>query len=365
MNDPFSPGLLSRLAESPRKIVLLRASRIGDFLCGTPAYRALRMALPEAEITMITLPMLKDLVLRSPYLDRFVAFPGYPGIAEQFFDARHTIRFFQEMLEERFDLAIQMQGTGVYSNTFMLLLGSKATAGLIRHEDSAGRLDAALRYPHHVHEVEAVLALTTFLGIPPRGKGTEFPLWPSDHQAAAALLEEVESPLIGLHPTARDATRRWAIDRFGEVGKELHRRYGGTVVILGEEEDLATGNVLSKLVGEPCLNLMGKTSLAILGAVIARLSVLVTNDTGPAHIAYALGTPTVTIFGASNPQRYGPLQDGPFRVLANPVPCRPCGLAYCPIGYTCLERVTVPQVIEASEQIIRLVSPSTVPHPKS
>ena len=76
MNDPFSPGLLSRLPESPRKIVLLRASRIGDFLCATPAYRALRMALPDAEITMITLPMLQDLVLRSPHLDRFVALRG-------------------------------------------------------------------------------------------------------------------------------------------------------------------------------------------------------------------------------------------------------------------------------------------------
>ena len=365
MNDPFSPGLLSRLTESPRKIVLLRASRIGDFLCATPSYRALRKALPDAEITMITLPMLQDLVLRSPHLDRFVAFPGYPGIAEQFFDACRTLCFFQKMLEERFDLAIQMQGTGAYSNTFMLLLGSQVTAGFIRPEDSPGRLDAALRYPQQVHEVESVLALTTFLGVPAQGKGIEFPLWPSDHEEAATLLEQVESPLIGLHPTARDATRRWALDRFGEVGYELRRRFGGTVVILGEEEDLATGNVLSKLVGEPCLNVMGKTSLPILGAVIARLSVLVTNDTGPAHIAYALGTPTVTIFGASNPQRYGPLQDGSFRVLANPVHCRPCGLARCPIGYTCLEGVTVPQVIEASEQIIRPASLSTAHHPKS
>src|SRR5437773_1001148 len=157
MNDPFSPGLLSRLTESPRKIVLLRASRIGDFLCATPSYRALRKALPDAEITMITLPMLQD------------------------------------------------------------------------------------------------LALTTFLGVPAQGKGIGFPLWPSDHEEAATLLEQVESPLIGLHPTARDATRRWALDRFGEVGYELRRRFGGTVVILGEEEDLATGNVLSKLVGERCL----------------------------------------------------------------------------------------------------------------
>jgi len=78
MNDPSVPGLLSRLPEPPHKIILLRASRIGDFLCATPAFRALRKALPGTEITMITLPVLQDLVMRSPDLDRFVAFPGFP-----------------------------------------------------------------------------------------------------------------------------------------------------------------------------------------------------------------------------------------------------------------------------------------------
>lgn len=353
MNDAFTPGLLFRLAKPPRKIALLRASRIGDFLCATPAYRALRMALPEAEITMITLPTLKDLVLRSPHLNRFVAFPGYPGIAEQLFDAHRTICFFKEMLEEHFDLAIQMQGTGVYSNTFMLLLGSQITAGFIRPEDTPGRLDAALHYPQEVHEIEATLALTTFLGAPAQGKDIEFPLWPSDHLSASALLAQAELPLIGLHPTARDATRRWSHERFGEVGKELYKRFGGTVVVLGDEEDVLLGNVIANYVGKSCLNIMGKTSLGTLGAVIERLSILVTNDTGPAHIAYALGIPTLTIFGAGDPKRYGPLQNGPFSVLATYVPCRPCGLVRCPIGYTCLERVSVMQVIEAAEQIIR------------
>src|SRR2546429_9284713 len=97
MTNPFLPGLLSRFQQPPRKVVLLRASRIGDFICATPAFRALRAALPNAEISMITLPMLRDLALRSPYLDRFIAFPGFPGIAEQFFDARRTLRFFDLM----------------------------------------------------------------------------------------------------------------------------------------------------------------------------------------------------------------------------------------------------------------------------
>jgi ADP-heptose:LPS heptosyltransferase len=353
MNDPFAPGLLARLPEPPRKIALLRASRIGDFICATPALRALRHALPDAEITMITLPILHDIAVRSPHLDHYVAFPGFPGIAEQFFDARKATRFFQDMQGQRFDLALQMQGSGVYSNPFTLLLGAKKTAGFVRPGDAAGLLDAALPYPDQMHEIRCVLALTSFLGIPTQGEELEFPLWPEDHAEAAALLANARPPLIGLHPAAREMSRRWPIERFAEVGARLQQQHGGTVVILGEPEERETGAQLAQQVGEPYLNLIGKTSLVTLGAVIDRLAVLITNDTGPAHIAYALTTPTVTIFGAGNPATNGPLQPGPFRVLAHPVLCRPCGYETCPIDYPCLDGVTVDMAVLAANSVFR------------
>lgn len=350
--NAFAPGLLSRLAALPREVVLLRASRIGDFLCATPAFRALRRALPHAQITLITLPMLRELAARLPYIDRVEEFPGFAGIAEQFFDARRTLRFFQEMQEKQFDLAVQMQGSGTYSNPFMLMLGAKATAGFVRPGDPPGRLDAALPYPQGVHEVRTVLALATFLGAPEQGEHTDYPLRPSDHEAAAELLRGAEPPLIGLHPAARDATRRWRLDRFAAVGKALQARRGGTLVIIGEREEHATADELARQIGQRCLNLVGKTTLTTLGALIARLAVLLTNDTGPAHIAYALGTPAVTIFGSGSLERYGPPCEGPYRALAFPVVCRPCGYAECPIGYTCLEGVTVAQVVEAAEEVM-------------
>lgn len=354
MNDSFIPDLLRRLPEPPRKVVLLRAARIGDFICATPAFRALRAALPQAQISLITLPMLRELAWRMPYWDHIIDFPGYPGVAEQFFDARRAVDFFQQMQAEHFDLAVQMQGSGVYSNPFMLMLGARVTAGCIREGDSAGRLDAALPFPQQGYEVQRMLALTTFLGAPSQGEQTEFPLWPEDHVSAVALLKDAERPLIGLHPAARDLTRRWALDRFAAVGKVLRRRWGGgTVVVLGELEERETADIVAQAVGMPYLNLAGRTSLVTLGAVIARLAVLVTNDSGPAHIAYALRTPTVTIFGGGDPSRYGPLQRGPYVALVHAVPCRPCSYAACPIGYICLERVTVEQVAAAATRVMR------------
>lgn len=352
--DPFTPGLLSRLPVAPHKIVLLRASRIGDFLCTIPAIRALRHALPNAEIAMITLPLLRDLVLRSPYIDRYIAFPGFPGMAEQFFSAPEAVQFFRQMQAEQFDLALQMQGSGVYSNPFMLLLGAKATAGFVREGDPPGLLAAALPFPESEHEIRRTLALTTFLGIPSHGEELEFPLWQEDYAQADTLLSNVKPPFIGLHPSARDATRRWSIDHFAEVGRIIGQRHAGTVVLLGEAEDYATGERMAHNMATPCLNLMGKTTLPVLGAIIERLSVLITNDTGPAHIAYALKTPTITIFGGGSPILNGPLDSGPFRVLLSPVPCRPCGYVTCPIGYPCLEHVSVGEVVQSVEELLSL-----------
>ncbi len=350
--DPFAPGLLDRLT-SPRRVAIVRALRIGDVICATPAFRSLKQALPDAEITLIGLPFVRELVARSPHLDHFVEFPGFPGMAEQFFDARRTTRFFKEMQAHAFDLAIQMHGSGVYSNPFTLLLGAGATAGFVRPGDSAGRLDAALPFPEGGHEVRRPLVLATFLGAPNHNEATEFPLLMKDHREAEELLNRADFPLIGLHPAARDATKRWALDRFAKAGIELQKNHGGTVVVLGGRDEPPLAQTVADMVGEKCLNLAGKTNLGVLGAVIARLAVLVTNDSGPAHVAYALRTPTVTIFGGTDPSVWGPPAGSEFRVVVNPVSCWPCTYLDCPIGYNCLEGISVEKVVEKASEVLK------------
>lgn len=362
----FQPGLIHRLPGPPAKIAVLRAARIGDFICATPALRALRRALPAAEITLITLPMLHDLATRLPYVDRYAPFPGFPGLAEQLFDPRAATRFFTAMQAEEFDLAIQLQGSGVYANPFTLLLGARHTAGFIRPTDSPGLLAAALPLPQTGHEIDRALALVEFIGAPAQGRATHFGLLDADHAAAAMLLAGAPRPLIGLHPAARDRTRRWPPERFAAAAAALQARAGGSLVLLGEPEEAATAQrILATLPPRPAapsLDLTGRTSLPVLGAVIARLDVLLTNDSGPAHIAYALGAPTVTVFGAADPRRYAAPLPGPFHMLAHPVPCRPCEFSACPIAAPgdeapCLEGVTVATVVTAASELLASAHP--------
>jgi ADP-heptose:LPS heptosyltransferase len=132
--------------------------------------------------------------------------------------------------------------------------------------------------------------------------------------------------------------------------------HGGTILVVGDawERDLA--DAVASHLGAACFNLAGKTSLPVLGAVLARLAVLVTNDSGPAHIAYALGTPSVTIFGGADPETYGPPTSGRHRVVLHDVPCRPSGpttCPSCPYDHACLAAVAVTQVLAAAEDAMR------------
>lgn len=351
--DPFAPGLLAELPEPPRKVAVLRASRIGDFLCAIPALRALRAALPAAELILITLPMLHELALRLPCVDRVVEFPGYPGLAEQLFEAGRAAAFFREMQAENLDLAVQMQGSGVYSNPFVLMLGARLAAGFVRPGDGPGLLQAALPLPVSGHEIERTLALAEFLGVPSRGTEVELHLRPEDRREAGRLLDGLPEPWIGVHTGARDRTRRWRVERFAEAARRLLGEFRGTLILLGDEGERENAETVHRLTGGPALNLAGRTGLPALGAVIERLSVLLTNDTGPAHLAYALRAPVVTIFGGGDPARYGPLHPGPFEILANPIACRPCTGDGCPFGFECLERVGVEQVVGAAERLMR------------
>lgn len=305
--DPFAPGLLARLPKPPGKVVLVRASRIGDFLCATPAFRAFRAALPAAEITLIALPFVRELAERLPALDRFVPFPGFPGIAEQFFEPRSATAFFQEVQRQHVGLAVQLHGSGVYANPFTLLLGAAVTAGFVRPGDGAGRLDAATPLPDSGHEIERVLALPRFLGLPDQGLTVDLPLLPEDHAHAATLLEGADPPFFALHPAAREAAKRWPAERFVSLGQSLLSMWGGTVLVVGSSDERDQAEPIASRIGPDARSLAGRTSLPVLGAILARCNLLVSNDSGPAHIAYALDVPTVTLFGPTDPDRWGPL----------------------------------------------------------
>ncbi|MBX5445512.1 glycosyltransferase family 9 protein [Sphaerobacter sp.] len=342
------------LAVPPRRIAVLRALHLGDLLLAVPALRALRAGFPGAEITLIGLPWATAFARRvDRYLDRFVPFDGYPGIAEVPVDPARTARFVADQRAVGYDLVIQMHGSGRTSNACALALSGRVTAGYYDGTRPAG-LDIGAPYPDDCSEIERNLRLARLLGCPDLGPALEFPLSAADRAEAAALLDRPPpgGPLVGIHPGARYPARRWPPERFAAVGDLLAERYGARIVLTGSTEEVATVQQVAAAMRAAPLVLAGRTSLGGLAALIARLDLFISNDTGPAHIADALGTPSVTLFGPADPTRWGPLDRERHPVVRVPVACSPCPHRECPIDHRCLHRITPEMVATAATRLL-------------
>ncbi|HEU5438362.1 MAG TPA: glycosyltransferase family 9 protein [Ktedonobacterales bacterium] len=386
--SPASPqGSLRHLPVSPpvERIAILRALQLGDLLLTVPALRAIRARFPAAEITLIGLPWAAELAQRlSRYVDRFVEFPGYPGIAEASYDEERTARFFARQCAYGYDLAIQMHGNGTASNGFCRALGARMTVGCYDDTPPDG-LTLGAPYPRDAHEIERNLAIARLLGCRPPSLDLEFPLRSADTAEAARLLRRLARaprPWIGLHPGARASSRRWPAESFARAGVLLARRFGATLILTGGTDERETASSVAALLrtrtgvlrtpppvdahacappsprreresrGEVLLNLAGRTSLGGLAAVIARLDLYISNDTGPAHLADAVGTPSITLFGPADHRRWAPLDARLHPILREPVSCSPCAFAVCPIDHRCLRRIGPEQVIEQAARLL-------------
>lgn len=324
--------VLARFGQVSR-IAVLRGGGLGDLLFALPAVAALRAAYPEASVTVLGTPIHRDLAgsTSGPGYDVRIL-PDAEGVRPGPEDPAALEAFFAEMQRERFDLAVQLHGGGRFSNPFLLRLGARHTVGT-RTPDAA-RLERNLPYAYYQHEPLRALEVAGLAGAPPAG--LEARLRPLDRYAA-----QVE-PLLGggsavvvIHPGATDLRRRWPARNFGEVAAACAAD-GGRVLVVGtrDEQELAAA-VVEAASSPRVVSLAGELELGALAALLAAASVLVGNDSGPRHLAQALGTPTVGLYWAGNLINAGPLGRSRHRVhLSWLTHCPECGADITQIGWT-------------------------------
>jgi len=302
-----------------------------------PALRALKGAFPDAEITLIGLPWARSLSARLSCIDEFIDFPGHPGLPEIACDVRALPDFLGRVQARRFDLALQLHGSGSTVNPLVGTFGARQMAGFYAPGAWVPNDDAGLfcRWPEQGHEIDRLLALTDHLGLPRRGKHLEFPLGDADRDDLLSIWPDAhKQPYVCVHAGAQLASRRWDPRRFAAVADTIAAS-GRTVVLTGSALEAGLVGDIAACMEHTPLNLSGRTTLWTLGALIEGAESLVCNDTGVSHIAAALGTPSVVISCGSDPARWGPLDRLRHRVLAHPVPCRPCQYASCPTNHEC------------------------------
>jgi ADP-heptose:LPS heptosyltransferase len=296
-----------------QRIALFRALQLGDWLCTIPAARALRHALPTAQITLLGLPWSQTLVARFPhYFDDFVHFPGFPGLPEQPFEAEQTVAFLQAMQQRRFDLLLQMQGNGNLTNPLLLLLGARHVAGFYREDNFCPNGDYFTPYLESGSEIHRFLRLMTFLGIPAQGDALEFPLTAADAAAYAQLALPVErGAYIVLHPGARAEQRRWSPAFFAQLG-DWCAQAGYPVVLTGVEAERPLTAAVKAAMQAPVIDTTGQTTLGTLGVLVQEARLVICNDTGISHLAAALQTPSVVVACVPD-ERWRPLNQALHR----------------------------------------------------
>ncbi len=297
-----------RLVEDVEKIAVLRAGGLGDFVFTLPALWALRAAYPEAEITLLGGPAQVALLRgRDEPTHRAILVPPSTGVngpdtgVEE--DEEELERFFARMREERFDLALQMHGGGGFSNPFVEGLGARVTAGT--RAPGAPPLDRDVPYVYAQSEYLRNLEVAGLVGAGVTTLEPGLPVTSGDVAEADEKLPEDDRPLVALHPGAGDRRRRWPAEKFASVGDALAEA-GALVAVAGVEEDRALISGVIGAMRHEAFDLCGKLSLGGLVGAFSRCEVVVSNDSGPLHLAVAVGTPTVGIYWGPNLVNAGP-----------------------------------------------------------
>ena len=332
------------------RIAIFRALQLGDLLCSVPAIHALRQAHPKAHVTLIGLPWASAFVARySTLFDEFMAFPGARGFPEQAETDARLPEFLGRARARRFELAIQLHGSGGVANDIVESLGARSCAGFVQ-PDERPRRGTFVAWPDHLPEVQRYNVLMRALGIPARETALWMPSTPRDDRDADSLVEthgiQVHRAVV-VHAGAQWPSRRWPAQRFARVADAL-ADLGMQVVLTGTAPEAALVAEIGRAMHEPAIELAGQTTLGSLAALIARVPLVVCNDTGISHVAAAMGTRSVVIASGSDTRRWAPLDRERHIVLARYPACRPCAYPECPYGHECALAVDEGSVISAA-----------------
>jgi heptosyltransferase I len=329
-----------------RRMLFIKPSSLGDIVHALPTLAALRQQSPQAHIAWLVKRQWADLLERVEGIDR--VWPVGPGLAG-------WLSEIPRLRAEKFDLAVDLQG--LFRSAIMArLAGCPERIGFAN-----GREGSPLFYTQRVavptpdmHAVDRYLLVADALGAArPAAPQFRFRISPADREQVASVLGRAGlrtgAPWIAMNVSARWPTKRWPVESFAVVADRLHQEGAGPVVLVGGPDDRADAQRVKTLVKtSSIIDVTGLTPLGLLPALLQSASVLLTNDSGPMHVAAAVGTPVVALFGPTSRIRTGPYGKN-HCVLTHPLPCSPCFSRRCTnaIERECLTGIAPAQVVEA------------------
>ena len=331
-----------------RKILIRSTNWIGDAVMTTPAMGAVRAAFPAAEIVVAANPPVAELLSGHPACDRLLVYDRnglHKGPAGPW-------RFSREIRKERFDLAILFQNA-FEAAVIALAAGIPRRAGyrtdargiLLTHGVPVGRAERRL------HHTDYYLNMLARLGI--RGGDGRLHLQCSVEEKAWVEAVLGGEPWAAVNPGATyGSAKRWRPERFAEAADRIAETHGFSIVLTGGPGETPIGRDIEEAMRLRPLNLIGKTSVRQMMAILSTVRLMVTNDSGPMHVAAAFGIPIAALFGPTDHTTTSPLAPS-VRIVRKPAECAPCLKRRCPTDHRCMDAVQVADVLEAVEELAR------------
>jgi lipopolysaccharide heptosyltransferase II len=329
---------------SIRKILVIKLRAIGDVLLSTVVLNNLRKAFPSAAIDFLTEPPARDVVDGHPAVNRTIVYD---------LSRQGPVGYLTQIRRERYDLVFD-------------LFGNPRTALLTRASGARHRVGYAFRgrqYAYNVvvrgrgdtvHNTQFNLDALEAVGIPVVDRSLAFPLRPEDLDYVQEFVRNAglfTNPIVALNTSGGWYTKRWPLERFAELADRIAAELGASIVLTwgpGQKEDAKrVGSLMTRPAFVP-----PPTTLRQLAALLQRCAFMVTNDSGPMHIAAAVGTPVLGIYGPTNPLLQGPYGQGHLVVRQEGLECLSCNLTQCPVqGHPCMNDLGTATVFEAVRRL--------------
>jgi lipopolysaccharide heptosyltransferase I len=297
---------LTRLAA--RRIALIKPSALGDIVHSLPVLTALRQRFPDAHITWIVNRAYEPLLAGHPDLDETMAFDRQTSAVKVFKAAVGFAGFLRRLRKKKFDLAIDLQGL-MRSGILTFATGAERRVGL-----SCAREGAAWFYTDLVtvpdfkgtHAVDRTWLMAEAFGAGTGEKHFHIPIDEKSRRWAREELRDCPRPWLALSVGSRWLTKRWPPEHFAELIRRAQERFGGTAIFVGSAAEAALAQTAAALLEGPTRHFSGRTSLPQLAALLSEADAMLANDTGPLHLAAALGRPVVAPYTCTQARRHGP-----------------------------------------------------------
>jgi lipopolysaccharide heptosyltransferase I len=362
------------MTPAPERILIVKPSSFGDIIHTLPALDAIHRSWPQAAVDWIVKPEWMPLLHGHPMLREALPFP---------MDWRAWRRMIPLVRARRYDMVLDFQGL-LRSGLLSLCTGAPVRIGFAngregspwcytrRVELPAGSASGrptpeASQAPMHapIHAIDRYLHLVREAGAAgPTSVRFPLPAWPEAERWADRWWEEAgirsNDTVCVVHPAARWETKRWPAERFALLADRLVKEQGWRVILAAGPAERTQAEAVGRLMQQPHSDLSGRTTLPQLAALLRRAALLVTNDSGPMHLAAAVGTPVVAVFGPTDPRKIGPYGRG-HQALRADVDCSPCGRQRCAQGLACLNAIGVDDAYAAALRGRRNERIGTVP----